>query len=170
MISIAKWVHSIQGATHLIASIIGLLVGAYLLIAAKGTNMHRTLGKLFSYSLIIVNVSALFIYDFNDGSIGPFHYLIPVSLGFLMYGWIPMLRKKKAKNYMYQHIIGMVGASLGLWAAGATEYFVREVATDQMDKGLLILYSFMISVPFAILITILITVYIGREKAKRMDV
>jgi len=112
----------------------------------------------------LVNISALFIYDFNDGKIGPFHYLIPVSMFFLLYGWIPMLRKNKPANFMNRHIIGMIGASLGLWAAGATEYYMREIVSSDMDKSLQVIYSFLISVPFAVLITVLITVHLRRQK------
>lgn len=164
MITVSNWIHSTVGLIHTISAVIGLLTGAYLLIAKKGSKVHFLIGRLFAISLLVVNFSALFIYDFNNGKIGPFHYLIPVSLGFLLYGWIPMLRKKKTKNFIQKHIIGMIGASLGLWAAGATEYYMREIVTENMDKGSQILYSFLISVPFAILITVLITIYLKRQK------
>jgi len=161
---IANWIHSPQGLIHFISSVIGLIIGLYLLIVKKGTSSHKLLGKIFGFSLVVVNISALFIYDFNDGKIGPFHYLIPVSLFFLLYGWIPMLQKKKTPKTINKHIIGMIGASLGLWAAGATEYYMREIVTEGMDKNAQILYSFLISLPFAILMTVLITVYINRQK------
>lgn len=64
-----------------------------------------------------------------------------------------MLGKRKPQA-MSRHIIGMNGAVLGLWAAGATEYFVREMAIDlYLNKNELMLYSFLISVPFAVAIT-----------------
>ncbi len=163
MIEITKWIHSTAGLIHFIFATAGLILGAYLLIVKKGTNSHKLLGKIFGVSLIIVNISALFIYDFNDGKIGPFHYLIPVSLFFLLYGWIPMIFKKRTKNTIKKHIIGMIGASLGLWAAGATEYYMREMVTEGMSKNAQILNSFLISLPFAILITVLITVHIKKQ-------
>lgn len=162
--TITNWIHSFEGSMHFISSIIGLIAGAYLLIAKKGTKIHKIIGRIFGYSVLIVNISALFIYDFNNGNISPFHFLIPVSLFFLIFGWLPMLISKKTKNTINRHIIGMTGASLGLWAAGATEYFVREIVTEDMEKSSLILYSFLISLPFAILITIIITVQIKRQK------
>ncbi len=64
----------------------------------------------------------------------------------------PMLGKRKP-SALNRHIIGMNGAVLGLWAAGATE-FVREIAFDlYLSKNELMMYSFLISVPFAIAIT-----------------
>lgn len=164
LFTLTNWIHSLEGGIHVSSSIIGLITGAYLLIVKKGTNTHKIIGRVFGYAVLLVNISALFIYDFNDGSISPFHFLIPVSLFFLIFGWLPMLVAKKTKSTINKHIIGMIGASLGLWAAGATEYFVREIVTEDMTKSSMILYSFLISLPFAILITIMITVHINRQK------
>lgn len=57
----------------------------------------------------------------------------------------------------------MNGAAIGLWAAGATEYFIRELSsglTPMESIG----YSFAISVPFAILITVSITLNLQKLK------
>jgi len=134
MFSIVNWVHSTQGMIHFVASIIALATSLFVIFAKKGTKIHKQIGVVFSIALVLVNLSALFIYDFNNGSIGPFHYLIPVSIFFLLYGWLPMLKKKKSPQYMNKHIIGMIGAALGLWAAGATEYYVREIVVEGMEK------------------------------------
>jgi len=115
---------------------------------------------------LLVNISALFIYDFNDGTISPFHYLTPISLICLIYGMLPMLKKQRSANWRNKHIQGMNGAALGLWAAGATEYFVRELASG-LTKEEAILYSFLISLPFAVLITLSITYYIHYDKSTK---
>jgi len=123
------------------------------------------MGYVFSVALICVNISALFIYDFNDGEISVFHYLIPVSLVFLIYGMYPMITKSKKKNKLIKPIMGMNGAALGLWAAGTTEYFVRELSSE-LTKNELIMYSTLISIPFAVLITVSITYNIKKLKGK----
>lgn len=166
MFEITNWIHSPQGSIHFISSLIGLVTGAYLLIATKGTRFHKRVGYLFSISLVLVNLTALLIYDFNNGSVGPFHFLIPVSLFFLAYGFIPMFRKKRGPKALNKHIIGMIGASLGLWAAGATEYYMREMVTAGMSKEMQIFNSFLVSLPFAILITVLITYHLRQLKEK----
>ncbi len=163
MIDIGNWVHSTIGGIHVTTSVIGLVTGAYILLAKKGTGIHKKTGYVFALALLIVNISALFIYDFNQGKMSVFHYLIPVSLIFLLYGLYPMLKKAEKKPRLNRHIIGMNGAALGLWAAGATEYFVRELAFG-LTKNELILYSFLISVPFAILITVSITYHLRKFK------
>jgi len=151
MIDLSNWVHSSVGAIHFVCSVVAMLSGMFVLLYTKGTAFHRKIGYVFVTALIGVNISALFIYDFNDGSISVFHFLIPVSLFFLSFGIIPMIGKRKT-SAASRHIIGMNGAVLGLWAAGATEYFVREIAFG-LNKGELISYSFLISTPFAIAIT-----------------
>ena len=163
---INNWIHSITGGIHVITSIIGLLSGAYILVTKKGTAIHKIIGYVFTISLLIVNISALFIYDFNNGKASVFHYLIIVSLFFLLFGILPMLKKRRTQRRINNHIIGMNGAAIGLWAAGATEYFVRELA-DGLSKNELILYSFLISVPFAILITISITYNLKKTNNKQ---
>ncbi|MEE9430179.1 MAG: DUF2306 domain-containing protein [Melioribacteraceae bacterium] len=162
MFDITNWVHSTFGGIHFVSSIIGLVTGAYILLARKGTNIHKKIGYVFSVSLLLVNISALFIYDFNDGSISVFHYLIPVSLIFLIYGIYPMFGKKRNSKSLNKHIIGMNGAALGLWAAGASEYFIRELSSG-LTQNESILYSFLISIPFAILITLSITFNVKKK-------
>src|SRR5690349_13386720 len=124
MIDVSKWVHSTAGAFHVVMAITGLFTGAYLLLMAKGTKLHKSIGYVFSGALLIVNVSALFIYDFNDGKPSAFHYLIIISMLCLFYGLYPMFKKPFIPGRIKRHLIGMTGAALGLWAAGATEYFV----------------------------------------------
>jgi uncharacterized membrane protein len=163
MIEASNWVHSTAGAFHLAMAIVGLLTGAYLLLTVKGTKLHKSIGYVFSAALLIVNVSALFIYDFNDGKPSVFHYLIVVSMSFLGYGLYPMFKKPSLPGRIKRHIAGMSGAALGLWAAGATEYFVRELAQG-LGPVQLITYSFAISAPFGALIGWTIWYYQSRTK------
>ena len=163
MIEISKWIHSTAGAFHVIMAITGLLTGAYLLLTAKGTKLHKSIGYVFTSALLIVNVSALFIYDFNNGRPSVFHYLIIISLFCLLYGLYPMFKRPVIPNRIKRHFMGMAGAAIGLWAAGATEYFVRELAFG-LNPVQLITYSFAISMPFAMLITWTIWYHIHRTK------
>lgn len=151
MFDLTNWVHSFTGLLHFASAVIGMLTGLIMLLSTKGTANHKMAGYVFVVCLLIVNISAMFIYDFNDGSIGVFHLLIPVSFFFLLFGLIPMLGKRKP-NAVMRHNIGMNGAAMGLWAAGATEYFVRELSYG-LQPNQLIAYSFLISTPFAALIT-----------------
>lgn len=167
MIDLTNWVHSFAGAIHFICSVAGLLSGIFILFRTKGTAFHRKVGYVFVTALVGVNLSALFIYDFNNGGVSVFHFLIPVSLFFLGFGIIPMLGKRKA-NAINRHIIGMNGAVFGLWAAGATEYFVREITINAgFSQNELMAYSFLISLPFAVAITISIIYHQRRYLRKQ---
>jgi uncharacterized membrane protein len=163
MIEISRWVHSISGAFHVVMAISGLLTGAYLLLASKGTKLHKAIGYIFSGSLLVVNISALFIYDFNNGKPSVFHILIIISMFCLIAGLYPMFKKPVVEGRIKKHIKGMTGASLGLWAAGATEYFVRELAHG-LNAAQLIAYSFGITMPFVFLIGWTIWYNIHRTK------
>jgi uncharacterized membrane protein len=154
---ISNWVHSFAGGVHFVCSIIGMIAGVFVLLRRKGTRAHRLVGYAFVVCLLGVNLTALFIYDFNDGAPGVFHFLIPVSLFFLLFGFLPMRGRRKA-NALNRHIIGMIGAVYGLFAAGATEYFVREMA-EGLGPNALIIWSFVISTPFAVAITVSIIVF-----------
>ena len=165
MFEISNWVHSVMGGVHFSTAAIGLITGAYILVTQKGTRIHKFIGYVFAVSLVIVNVSALFIYDFNSGKPSVFHFLVPVSLFFLCYGIFPALRRKRNPNWKKRHIVGMNGAALGLWAAGTTEYFVRELASG-LSRNELMLYSFLISTPYAILIAVSITYHLKRERLR----
>lgn len=163
LFDVTNWIRSFPGGIHFITSVIGLLTGAYILFAKKGTALHKKLGYVFAVSLVVVNISALFIYDFNDGAFSVFHALVPVSLFFLIFGMVPFMGKKTPRT-LKNHIIGMNGAAIGLWAAGATEYFIRELSSG-LSQNESMAYSFAISVPFAILITISITVNLKKVKS-----
>jgi len=163
MIDISRWIHSTAGAVHVMMAIVGLITGVYLLLTIKGTKLHKGVGYVFAGALLLANVSALFIYDFNDGKPSVFHYLIIVSLFCLFYGLYPMFKKPAMKGRINKHLKGMTGAALGLWAAGATEYFVRELS-EGLNPAQLIFYSFGISVPFAALTGWTIWHYVHRTK------
>ena len=95
MIDPSRWVHSLAGGIHFVCSVIGMLSGMFVLLNTKGTALHRKIGYVFAAALVGVNLSALMIYDFNDGSVSVFHFLIPVSLFFLGFGIIPMMGRDR---------------------------------------------------------------------------
>ncbi|MDC8830859.1 hypothetical protein [Alteromonas gilva] len=152
MIDLSNWIHTTVGGVHVFASFVGLATGAWVIAGKKGTRLHKCMGYTFAGALLLVNGSAMFIYGFNQGSPSVFHLLVPVSLFFLAFGLYPMLFGNKSIS-LNRHIIGMTAAVYGLYAAGATEFFVREMAQG-LGPEQLILFSFMISVPFAVAITV----------------
>ena len=67
-------------AIHLVSVVPALPLGAYVLLARKGTARHRLLGKLWLLLMIAAAMSALWIRHLNDGSFSAIHLLVPVVL------------------------------------------------------------------------------------------
>ena len=116
--------NSISGIIHFTSASLGLILGAGILFLKPGSKIHKIAGYIFIPTLIIVNFSALFIHEMGM-KFGPFHYIIPFSLYFLFLGVKPFLIKKDGVKSIKNHIRGMVGAALGLWAAFFAELVAR---------------------------------------------
>lgn len=116
--------NSISGLIHFTTATIGLILGLGILFLKPGSKIHKIFGYIFIPILLTANISAMFIHEMGM-TFGPFHILIPFSLYFLFIGirpfFVSMERIKKLKN----HIRGMVGAALGLWAAFFAELTAR---------------------------------------------
>lgn len=120
---------SISGLIHFTSASIGLFLGLGILFLRPGSKTHKIAGYIFIPTLIIVNLSALFVHEMGM-RFGPFHYLIPFSLFFLFLGVRPLFTKMERKRKLKQHIKGMVGAALGLWAAFFAELVARTPAVN----------------------------------------
>jgi uncharacterized membrane protein len=127
--------HSVSGLIHFTTCCIGLVLGLGILFLHPGSKIHKIAGYVFIPTLLIANFSAFFIHEMGM-TFGPFHYLIPFSLFFLFRGIRPFLMPMERVKKLKTHIRGMVGASLGLWAAFCAELVAR---TPSLNK---LLFSF----------------------------
>jgi len=109
-----------MGLLHFGFAIAALLLGAAVVRAAKGDQRHRTLGYLYALSLLVVNVSALMVYDDSAG-VGPFHILAVVSLATLLGGLIPAFLRRPATGWLDLHAYCMSWSYVGLVAAGVAQ-------------------------------------------------
>lgn len=116
--------HSLEGVLHFSSSILGLILGLGILFLKPGSKIHKLSGYVFIPTLVIVNISALFIHELGV-RFGPFHYIIPFSLFYLGRGVYPFIFNVEKSKRLKMHIKGMVGASLGLWAAFFAEFVAR---------------------------------------------
>lgn len=108
---------------HFCTALLALLLAAVVLMAPKGTRFHKRLGYVFAITLLIVNISAGFMYNLTGG-FNVLHVFVMISMGSLLYGMIPAIRRKP-ENWLRRHISGMTGAALGVWAAGLAELTIR---------------------------------------------
>jgi uncharacterized membrane protein len=84
------------GLVHLIASIIALITGLFVLSTTKGTKTHKQIGYVYSISMILLNLTAFMIYKLY-GKFGIFHWFAVISCLTLFAGLYPVLTKK-SKN------------------------------------------------------------------------
>lgn len=111
------------GLLHLIASLIALITGLFILMAAKGTKIHKQSGYVYSVSMILVNLTAFMIYNLY-GKFGIFHWFAVISFLTLFAGLYPVLTRK-SKNYLLTHFNFMYWSVVGLYCAFMAEIFSR---------------------------------------------
>ena len=63
------------------------------------TNLHIKIGYTYAISMLILNVTALMIYDLFGG-FGPFHVFAVISLATLIAGLIPAYLKKPEGKWL----------------------------------------------------------------------
>lgn len=110
------------GTAHLTAAIVTLALGLVVLLAAKGSPMHRLFGLGYVGAMVAVNVTALGLYRLN-GQFGPFHALALLSLAVVTMGVLAILRRRP--NWLARHYQSMAYSYLGLCAAAVAEVAVR---------------------------------------------
>ena len=65
-------------ALHVATVVPAIPLGTFLLLAPKGTKMHKSLGKLWVALMVTTAASAIFIQ--TGGSFSPIHIFIPITL------------------------------------------------------------------------------------------
>ena len=57
---------------HMVSAVSALIFGACVLLARKGTRLHKQLGYAYFFNMLGLNITALFIYQLT-GHFVPFH-------------------------------------------------------------------------------------------------
>ncbi|NNF52556.1 MAG: DUF2306 domain-containing protein [Gammaproteobacteria bacterium] len=113
----------VVGITHTLAAASALLLGPSVFVRKKGTALHKKLGYGYVFSMLVLNATALMIYDLFQGW-GIFHYLSALSLLTLLSGFVPAYLKRPA-NWIEWHYMGMTWSYVGLTAAAVAETLTR---------------------------------------------
>ncbi|MEM1378768.1 MAG: DUF2306 domain-containing protein [Pseudomonadota bacterium] len=72
---------------HVIAAILGLLLGAYVLFRPKGTRLHKVLGRVWVAAAAVTALSSFFIWEIRlVGLFRPIHLLSVLTLVSLVVG------------------------------------------------------------------------------------
>jgi uncharacterized membrane protein len=115
---------SLAGQIHLISGVVALIFGGAVLIAKKGTQIHRKVGYLYVVSMAVLIISSFFIYRLF-GKFGVFLFFSLTASFSLLAGMIPMFKKVKSPRDFENHFKRMYWSVAGLYAAFAAESFVR---------------------------------------------
>lgn len=113
-----------QGTIHLTLAIASLVLGAVVFLQRKGGRNHRKLGRLYALALLLVNLSALSVYE-DSGRPGPFHILALMSLATLTAGFVPAFLRKPRTAWTDLHAYFMSWSYVGLVAAGIAQIVTK---------------------------------------------
>jgi uncharacterized membrane protein len=117
------------GLVHALLGVAGLLLGLLVLLRRKGTGVHRRIGQGYVVSMLLLNATALMIYDLY-GRLGPFHVASVISVATLGAGFVPVYFRRPQATWMQLHATFMCWSYVGLVAA-----FVSEIATRVPGVG-----------------------------------
>jgi uncharacterized membrane protein len=109
---------------HIAFSIGSLVLGAFILLNTKGTQLHRWAGRAYCASMLGLNIAALGIYNLT-GHFNFFHFTAILSLVMVFTGWVQVLLRRRLRNWLYRHYIYMSWSYVALVAAAVNEGFVR---------------------------------------------
>ncbi|HNC42577.1 MAG TPA: DUF2306 domain-containing protein [Acidobacteriota bacterium] len=117
------------GLIHIIFGSIALFFGLLVVMLPKGTRLHRTVGHLYFSAMIGLNLTALSLYRLFK-TVGPFHILALVSLGYVLTGVWYAIRQTPRQTWLSKHIRFMSWSYVGLLAAATAEIACRIPGTN----------------------------------------
>ena len=112
------------GLIHLIASLIAVAAGSWVLIGQKGTPLHRRVGYVYAASMVVLIATAFMIYRLFE-RFGVFRVTAVVSAATLALGMVPVILRKPRKSWLNLHFAFMYWSVIGLYAALAAEILTR---------------------------------------------
>ena len=117
-------VYSTWGAIHLLAALSSLVLGTAVLVAPKERNIHRKAGRAYLFCMAAMIATAFGIYRQYNG-LGIFHLAAVLTFLTLLAGMLPVLLKKRVRNWLRLHNGFMYLSVLELYIALVAEFLVR---------------------------------------------
>jgi len=112
------------GVVHAAFGVAALALGLGMVSLKKGTHTHRRIGQFYVVTMLLLNATALSIYDLY-GRFGPFHVASLISLATLAGGFVPVFLHRPRASWMELHGTFMCWSYVGLLAAFLAEIAVR---------------------------------------------
>lgn len=120
----ASVLHSPASVVHVVAALLAVAAGTYILATPKGTRRHRWVGRAYVGSMAVLLLTAFQIY-FLFGRFGIIHWGAVGSVGALVIGIGATLLRPVVRAWLRWHYLGMGVSVMGLYAAFIIESTYR---------------------------------------------
>ena len=152
-------------AVQVICSVFALAIESPILVAKKGDKAHAGGGRMFVIAMVILNVTTLFIYRFDE--FFPPHWFAVWSLAVILAGfWLA--GHKLFRNWPRGHIFCMVFSYYLLVAGGVNEAFLQLSIFDHLtleERFTSDAYYWAHTVPFLIFLVVFVG-FLRRHRPK----
>jgi uncharacterized membrane protein len=115
---------SAAGVVHTAFALAAMGSGLVVIRRAKGTRLHRTVGWVYTASMLGLFTTAFLIYRLFGG-FGPFHVAAVFGLATLAAGVASSFFKRPRRDWVERHYYLMSYSYLGLLAAAGAEIATR---------------------------------------------
>ncbi len=118
----------VLGTLHFATALTAMSAGAIVIALPKGRRAHRAAGWVYAIAMLLLNGTALLIYDLF-GRFGPFHFAAILSLLTVVMGLLAA-RRRRPRPWVAHHAAWMSWSVVGLYAAAASEISTRYLDVD----------------------------------------
>ena len=112
------------GHIHLFSATLALLAGGFVVLRPKGVGLHKWVGRVYFWSMVVMLLTAMSIYRLFGG-FGPFHAAAIVSGISVLAGYFAAWRRAPRGSWIAHHAFWMSWSYVGLWAAAVSEISTR---------------------------------------------
>lgn len=109
--------------SHIISATISIIIGAIIIIKNKGTLLHRNLGVIYFYAMLVNNITALFIYNATGKMFFP-HWLAIAVLITIIPGYL-VTKYKQYRYWLILHIFCQIFSYYMLIGGAVNELFLH---------------------------------------------
>ena len=114
------------GTIHTVLAALAIAIGIIQFMRHKGDRVHRALGYLYVYGLLVADGAAMLIYQFT-GKLNILHFGAVTNLICIGLGMFAVLARPPNTDWRSMHYHWISWSYVGLLAAAATELVVRSL-------------------------------------------
>jgi uncharacterized membrane protein len=133
----------VLGTAHGLASALAMILGAIVVLGAKGTARHRQLGQIYVIAVVFVGVTSLGIYRLNRFWFP--HWFALATIAVVGLAWCAAhYRWPTRSSWLYVHLTSMLISYYFLWGGAVNEAFLHVAALRDLApraKGIAIASS-----------------------------